>query len=507
MATPGPSPQPAMPDAVKHALTDVDAVRTGMRRDGVTDREVLAALELLVSLQRQVNGTVSVLMAAAEARHAAEHTTNAPLEVMLTTSGQESVPQVRNQVFQAGILASRPRVHDAAAAGKITLSQARAIRDVVESLPGSLDEAQKEHAEQLLLVAADRLPADKLRSMTDTVLDQVAPEAKDTPEQRQIKLDLRDARAVSRRSLRFGVPTDGSIDFHGSLPAIEGTRLKNLVESIAARDYRGAKDRMDRERLAVTPDQRLADALTKVVGVASQKGDGEHGSMPSGAAQITVLIREQDLLDRATGTGRLLDGTEVSAGDLRRMLCDADVIPVVLGGRSEILDLGRTRRLASPALRHALALRDGHCAFPGCTVPIHRCELHHIAPWQRGGLTCLDNLVALCARHHQLCEPAPPEVDDDGYARPPDQWRIRMRSDGLPEFTPPEALVAATRSSQTTSRSGSVDSELVSTSASESHHPYVGAARRSMYALNLFYGLEARPREADAERGMQLVPT
>ncbi len=135
MATPGPSSQSAMADAAKHALADVDAVRTGMRRDGVSDREFLNALELMVSLQRQVNGTVSVLMAAAEARHAAERATNTPLEVMLTTSGQESVPQVRNQVFLAGILSTRPNVHAAAAAGKITLSQARAIRDVVENLP------------------------------------------------------------------------------------------------------------------------------------------------------------------------------------------------------------------------------------------------------------------------------------------------------------------------------------------------------------------------------------
>jgi hypothetical protein len=132
MTTPGSSVRLAVTSAVAHALADIDAVRTGMRRDDVSDREVLNALELMISLQRQVNGTVSVLMAAAEARHAAERTTNAPLEVMLTTSGQESVPQVRNQVFQAGILASRPKVHDAAAAGRITLSQARAIRDVVE---------------------------------------------------------------------------------------------------------------------------------------------------------------------------------------------------------------------------------------------------------------------------------------------------------------------------------------------------------------------------------------
>jgi len=117
----------------------------------------------------------------------------------------------------------------------------------------------------------------------------------------------------------------------------------------------------------------------------------------------------------------------------------------VLGGKSEILDLGRLRRLASPALRHAVGLRDGHCAFPGCEVAVYRCELHHIRPWQDGGPTRLDNLVALCVRHHHLCEPAPPAVDVDGYSRAPDQWRIGMGPYGIPQFVPPSAYDAGAR--------------------------------------------------------------
>ena len=228
--------------------------------------------------------------------------------------------------------------------------------------------------------------------------------------------------------------------------------MKGLVESIAARDYRAAKDVADRAGLAVTPDQRLADALLKVV--AAAEGSGAEGAgIPAGGTQITVLMREQDLLDRAAGRGLLADGTALSAGELRRLACDAGFVPVVLGGKSEILDLGRMRRLASPALRHAVGLRDGHCAFPGCEVPLHRCELHHIQPWQDGGPTRLGNLVAVCVRHHRLCEPAPPGVDVDGYARAPDQWRIRMGPDGIPQFVPPGSYDEEDRSGLAGSRS------------------------------------------------------
>jgi hypothetical protein len=474
-----------MTAAIEHALTDVDAVRTGMG-EPVCDSEMVHALELMVALQRRVNGTVSVLIAAAESRNAAQRTTNSPLEVVLTASGQESVPHVRNQVFQAGILATRPKVHDAAATGRITLGQARAIRDVVEELPQTLNESQKTAAEEILLCAAEQMPADKLRAMSDAVLDQVAPEAKDTPEERQAKLEARDARAIRRRSLRFSPPTDGSIDFHGSLPVIEGTRLKNLVDSISSRDYRKAKDHADRDRLAATPDQRLADALIKVLDAALQKGDADSGgAIPAGSAQVTVLMRESDLRDRAMATGLLADGTQLSAGGLRRLLCDAELVPAVLGGSSELLDLGRGRRLASPALRHAVALRDGHCAFPNCTVPLNRCELHHVAPWQQGGPTKLTNLIALCVHHHQLCEPAPPAMDQDGYARAVDQWRVRMRSDGMPEFIPPVAWVARTGPAESLER---VDN------ANHEDGLAAQAPSRTLYALTLF----GDPESADA---------
>src|SRR5664280_1506813 len=105
MTTPVVISQTSLARAVEHAVSDVDAVRSRVRASGVSDREVLEVLEAMLSLQRRVNGTVSVLMAVAEQRNAALRTANTPLESVLAASGQESVRQVRNQVFQAGVLA------------------------------------------------------------------------------------------------------------------------------------------------------------------------------------------------------------------------------------------------------------------------------------------------------------------------------------------------------------------------------------------------------------------
>jgi hypothetical protein len=62
----------------------------------------------------------------------------------------------------------------------------------------------------------------------------------------------------------------------------------------------------------------------------------------------------------------------------------------VLSGPSQVLDLGRERRLITGPLRRALVLRDRGCAFPGCDRPPRWCDAHHITHWANGGPTNLN---------------------------------------------------------------------------------------------------------------------
>ncbi len=101
-----------------------------------------------------------------------------------------------------------------------------------------------------------------------------------------------------------------------------------------------------------------------------------------------------------TGWGRLPYAGPVPVSLLRRLACDADVIPVVMDGESEVLDVGRARRLVPPAMRRALIARDGGCLFPGCTIPATWTEGHHVVPWSHGGATSIDNTALLCSAHH-----------------------------------------------------------------------------------------------------------
>ncbi len=102
-------------------------------------------------------------------------------------------------------------------------------------------------------------------------------------------------------------------------------------------------------------------------------------------------------------TAACLDtGDKISAGEARRLACRAGIIPAVLDGGSTVLDLGRRRRLHTPAQRLALALRDRGCTATGCDRPPAWCHAHHDHPWSRGGTTTLANGRLLCPRHHTL---------------------------------------------------------------------------------------------------------
>ena len=136
-------------------------------------------------------------------------------------------------------------------------------------------------------------------------------------------------------------------------------------------------------------------------GVGGSRGDTRAGDVPGFGAKatITVTIDLEDLKSAtADAIGDLVYGDGLSAAAIRRLACDARIIPLVLGSNSEPLDVGRAERLGSPAMRRALTARDKGCVV--CGAPPIQCEAHHLVHWIDGGTTCVSNLALLCKRHH-----------------------------------------------------------------------------------------------------------
>ena len=270
---------------------------------------------------------------------------------------------------------------------------------------------------------ADTHDSDALGKAATQVLAKVAPA--DAIEGLETKLQ-REAEAAHRyRSLRFW-RQGGSVRFEGCLPRLVGEQFITLLDAHAEALRRTAVEARDALYVNATPEQRRADALTHLL----QHAATAKPTPGVGTAKVIVKLDYDRLQAGAAGAGLIGDGVQLSAGELRRVCCDAEIIPVVLRGDSEVLDVGRSKRLVTPAIRTALIARDGGCVFPTCVAPPSACEAHHVVPWQRGGRTRLDDLILVCHHHHAVVEP-------DRY-RLRDQWQVRISSvDKLPEFAPP----------------------------------------------------------------------
>jgi hypothetical protein len=125
-------------------------------------------------------------------------------------------------------------------------------------------------------------------------------------------------------------------------------------------------------------------------------GGGTRDSRPAGGRA------SPETPGAATVLGSRAAGELISPAVVRRIACDAAIIPVVLSRDGEILDQGRTARLFTPGQVRALWRRDRHCTFPGCDIPAAWCDAHHLTHWADGGTTSLSNAALLCARHHTI---------------------------------------------------------------------------------------------------------
>jgi len=148
-----------------------------------------------------------------------------------------------------------------------------------------------------------------------------------------------------------------------------------------------------------TAATRRADALLEIIGrgVASPEGVTR-----SPRATLVITMTLDALMDALRGVGMLDTDAALSPSAVRRLACEAGIVPMVLGAPSEVLDLAYTRRYFTPAQRRALAVRDQGCSYPGCTVPPMWCEAHHVTHWLHGGPTDLCNGALLCGRHHTV---------------------------------------------------------------------------------------------------------
>jgi hypothetical protein len=230
-------------------------------------------------------------------------------------------------------------------------------------------------------------------------------------------------------------------------------RLTPELGAVVQRALEAASDRLFHESVAdprddataeVTPAQRRVDALG-LLAESALASDLDRGT--AGDRYQVVIHVDEDTLKAdggpateeavAANAGQAVledvDGMRVSAETSRRIACDASTVVMRHAPDGSVLDVGRKRRTIPPAIRRALAARDRHCQFPGCTA--RHCDAHHLHHWSDGRETRLTNLALLCKRHHRA-------VHEEGFrlTRRPDGTVSVCRPDGRPLPTVPAAL-------------------------------------------------------------------
>ena len=207
-----------------------------------------------------------------------------------------------------------------------------------------------------------------------------------------------------RTHLRIWNESDGMIGLSGRFDPERGSVVVSLLERAVETMFHAGDAR---EPVDCAPDIDPNDHRRAIALVASLQSAADGARVVSerpSRAEIVVHIDFQTLVS-GLGEGSVLrtaTGASLPVETVRRLACEADIIPVVLDGESMPLDVGRSKRLATAPQRRALAARYTTCAMPDRPVAFHRCEPHHLTPWESGGGTDLANLLPLCSRHHHL---------------------------------------------------------------------------------------------------------
>ena len=272
-------------------------------------------------------------------------------------------------------------VRDAMAAGQVSEEQAVVIVKGVDALPVE----HRRRAEAHLIRLAKEHDAVALLRLAQRVLEAVAPEI---AEDHELKA-LQRQEALAEEACRFTIADDGHGLCHGrfTLPTPVGAMLKQAVLAINAprhRHHSGTPKGLG-HAFCEYVTRYPADRLPQAGGV---------------DAAVVVTMTLENLLGDSQTPALLDTGDPITADQARQLACEAGIIPMVLGGKSKILDLGRKKRLYDRHQRIAIRHRDQHCTSHGCEWPAAMCHVHHNTPWSRGGNTNLADGRLLCPRHH-----------------------------------------------------------------------------------------------------------
>lgn len=372
----------------------------------LVEGEHASVLKDLERAKRRLESAALKVLAAAEKARVGErsgHTgTGSWASSQTKCGGAEGAAQSKLATdIDAGLLETGKGLDE----GEISAEHARVIAATMRRLPEELTAQERDKIERHLLARAREVDPGQLRRLARRALAAAERSRRqvDEDEDEQLRTEEQKALAMTRLTMRDN--GDGTLTGHFTVPTLAGSMLRKTIQQIAsprrdqARQARGqgCEGSEDGTTTYIDTDwpHRYGLALLEILEhLPTDKLNGK-------VAATVVATMSLETLRGGVGAVQLDTGHVVSAGQARRLACNAGLVPAVLGGGSLPLDVGRADRFFTEAQRVALATVYTECAADGCDRPYSWCELHHEDPWSRGGRTDLDRAVPLCGYHHR----------------------------------------------------------------------------------------------------------
>lgn len=386
-------------ETIDRALKDVRDVQPHF----MTVPDKAEALVALARLGDQVAALRMRILATAD-DVAAEHAARDTAAWLTTTTRSDRRANRTEQDLAKALDVRWTQVAAAVGDGRVNLSQARVIVHALDDLPETDIPAEVlADAEAHLVELAQAYGPEQLAVLGRKILEVVAPDTYEAQEAK--KLEQEEQRAWEQTSYTSKKLGDGSTRISVKIPDAAAVRLRGYLEAFTsprhdamAGDHLSGLGEGDR----IPTKRKLGQAFCSFL----EAADPDRVPLQGGDATTVLVTTTLDALRDGLAAAGVSDTDRISAAEARRLACTAKIIPAVLGGNSEVLDLGRTRRLFTPAQRKALQVRDRSCRAEGCTIPAAWTEAHHLKAWSRGGSTDLDNAVLLCNWHHHRAHDA-----------------------------------------------------------------------------------------------------
>ena len=356
---------------------------SGVRELIATQRRVLAWVDAYgVKLARRTRELADA------ARPSGTPTGTNGVVASLLASGVQSGKDAKATTTREGVCSDLPGFEDALTEGAISGAHLDALGNAVKNLTDEERLELRDRAGELL---------DHARGEYAETFDKTARNIINEIRDRHRATAAEDELEAQRKASKVTEWTDKPTGMNKFLLELDPVRASKLRLAVGANM---AHLRQLADNKARTYDELKVEAFLLAVTNPTDR------PVPARVPEISVLIDWETLRDGVRATGgvcELADGTPLPVATVRQMACEADILPVVLGGHGEVLDVGRARRLATHAQRVALKAMYGVCPEPGCAKPIDNGRAHHVKPWDPAtgnGPTDLANLALICDDTH-----------------------------------------------------------------------------------------------------------